>query len=496
MSSLTLPQRELMIDGAWRPAQSRSTFATENPATEQTIAEVAEAGPADIDAAVRAARQALSHGPWSRLKAADRGKILYRMAALLRERFESIAVLESVDAGKPLAATRRQDIAAAIDCLEYYAGWADKITGQVIPARTDALTYVNRGPVGVVAAIVPWNFPLMNAVWKIAPALACGCTVVLKPAEQTPLSALALAQIALDAGLPPGVLNVVPGFGPVAGQALIEHPDIDKISFTGSPAIGKQIMRYAAEGAKRVGLELGGKSANVVFADADLDAAVRASASGIFFNAGQVCSAGSRILVHENRYDEFVDLLARRAGKLKLGDPMAPETSMGPLISRKQQERVLDYIESGTVEGATLVCGGKAGAEVGYFVQPTVFADVTNGMRVAREEIFGPVAAVIPFREDEEAVAIANDSPYSLAAAVWTRDISRAHHIAHALRAGTVWVNTYGHTDTRLPWGGCGGDSGVGRDLGYSAIENYTELKTVWVNLANGAADATRTAAG
>jgi aldehyde dehydrogenase (NAD+) len=484
MSDLNLPEGKLLIAGNWVEAQSGATFATLNPATGEVIARVAEAGAADVDRAVAAARATLGDGPWGHFSGADRGRVLYRMATILRERSDSVAVLESTDAGKPLSATRRQDLAAAIDCLEYYAGWADKITGEVIPTRSDALTYVRRDPVGVVAAIVPWNFPLMNAVWKVAPALACGCAVVLKPAELTPLSALLLGEIALDAGLPPGVLNVLPGFGNGAGQALIDHPGVDKISFTGSPAVGRHIMRAAAGSLKRVGLELGGKSANVVFADANLELAVKAASSGIFFNAGQVCSAGSRIFVQADRYNEFVERLAERASQIRQGHPLDPRTNMGPLISAVQQQRVLDYIEVGRKEGAQLVSGGGKGVDEGFFVQPTVFAKATNDMRIAREEIFGPVATVIPFEKDEDAVRLANDSAYSLAAAVWTRDITRAHRVSQQLRAGTVWVNTYGHTDTRLPWGGCGGESGVGRDLGRAALENYTESKTVWVNLA------------
>jgi aldehyde dehydrogenase (NAD+) len=338
-----------------------------------------------------------------------------------------------------------------------------------------------REPMGVVGAIVPWNFPLMIGVWKIAPALACGCTVVLKPAELTPLTALKLGELALEAGLPPGVLNVVPGFGKTAGAALVDHPDVDKVTFTGSPAVGRQILRGAAGNLKRVTLELGGKSANIIFADADLDAAVKAAAAGIFFNAGQVCSAGSRILAHTDVYHEVVHRLAERAKRQRLGDPREPSTSMGPLVSEVQMKRVLDYIDIGRSAGARVVAGGARHGSVGYFVSPTVFADVSPEMRIAQEEIFGPVAAVIRFTDDEEALRIANGTCYSLAAGVWTADITRAHSFGRRLKAGTVWVNTYGPTDVRLPWGGAR-DSGFGREHGEAAIENFTEAKVMWIN--------------
>ncbi|HEY8676591.1 MAG TPA: aldehyde dehydrogenase family protein [Candidatus Dormibacteraeota bacterium] len=481
--SVRLPERRLLIGGEWLDAESGATHATENPATGEDITRFALAGAADGRRAVSAARIAFDAGPWSTMRAADRGRLLARLARLVDENRDDLVALESLDGGKPLRATARQDLPAVVDTLEYYAGWADKIKGDVVPARPDALTYLRREPVGVVVGIVPWNFPLMNAVWKIAPALASGCVVVLKPSELTPLTALRLGELALEAGLPPGVLNVVPGLGNDVGSALVADPRVDKISFTGSPAVGKMIMRSAADNVTRVGLELGGKSANIVFADADLPAAVATSTSGVFFNAGQVCSAGSRILVHEAAREEFVDRLTDAARAIRVGDPLDPSTRMGPIISAKQLDRVTGYISIGTEEGARLVTGGARLDRAGYFVQPTVFTDVRGDMRIAQEEIFGPVASVISFADEDDAIAVANGTAYSLAAAVWTNDVTRAHRVAHRLRAGTVWVNTYGHTDARLPWGGAGGDSGIGRDLGEAALANYTESKTIWINL-------------
>jgi aldehyde dehydrogenase (NAD+) len=451
-----------------------------NPATEQVLARVAEADAADIDAAVRSARAAFE-GAWGHMRAADRGHALLRLADLIRQNMDELVELESLDSGKPVSAIRRQDLPAVLDTLAYYAGWADKINGQVIPARPDALTYTVREPLGVVAAIVPWNFPLMIAMWKIAPALACGCTVVLKPAELTPLTALRIGELALEAGFPPGVLNVVPGFGKTAGQALVDHPDVDKVTFTGSPAVGRQILRSAAGNLKRVTLELGGKSPNIIFPDADIDAAVKAAGSGIFFNAGQVCSAGSRILVHDKIHDEVVERLSARAKMIRLGDPKDSATAMGPLISEGQMKRVLDYIDVGKREGARIATGGMRHGESGYFVEPTVFTDVEHDMRISQEEIFGPVAAVLRFKDDEDAIRLANGTRYGLAAGVWTADIGRGHRFAKRLKAGTVWVNTFGPTDVRLPWGGAR-DSGFGREHGESAIENFTEPKVVWIN--------------
>ncbi len=485
--SVVLPRTKLLIDGDWADAQTGNQFTTFNPATEEVLAQVAQAGAADVDAAVAAARRALN-GPWGAMTGAQRGRVLNRLAEILRQRFEEVVLLESLDGGKPLAATRRQDVANAIDTLEHYAGWADKLSGDVIPVRADALTYTRLSPVGVVAAIVPWNFPLMNAVWKVAPALACGCTVVMKPAELTPLSALWLGAAALEAGIPPGVLNVIPGPGTVAGNALVSHPGIDKIAFTGSPGVGKTIMRAAAEHVTRVGLELGGKAAAVVFADADLDAAVRQIANGAFFNAGQVCSAATRIIVEDSIYDEFVARLAARVARLRVGDPADAATTMGPVISRKQMDGVLGYIDIGLNEGAKLVSGGGRIGSRGYFVQPTVLSGVDGGMRIAQEEIFGPVVSVMRFGDEAEALRLANGTVYSLASAVWTSNVDKAHRAANRINAGTVWVNTYGPTDARLPWGGMGGESGIGRDLGRSALEAYTETKTIWLQLGGGSA--------
>lgn len=485
MFNAEIPNTKLLIGGDWGDAQDGARLVTLNPATEDAIAEVASAGIADVDVAVRAARTALS-GPWGAMSGSQRGQIMNRIADILRDRFEEIVVLESIDAGKPLAATRRQDIANAIDTLQHFAGWADKLSGDVIPVRADALTYTRRVPVGVVGVIVPWNFPLMNAVWKIAPALSCGCTIVMKPAELTPLSALWLGAAALEAGLPPGVLNVLPGLGTVAGSALVAHPDVDKIAFTGSPGVGKTIMREAAATVKRLGLELGGKAAAAVFADADIDTAVRQIVSGAFFNAGQVCSAATRIMVEDSIHDEFVGRLVARAEALRVGDPMDPATTMGPVISQKQMDTVLRYIDVGQREGAGIATGGGRIGNRGYMIKPTVFTGVDGGMRIAQEEIFGPVVSVLRFGNEAEALELVNGTAYSLASAVWTRDVERAHRFAQEVNAGMTWVNAYGPTDPRLPWGGMGGESGVGRDLGRPALDAYTETKTVWLQLGAG----------
>ena len=471
----------LLIDGQRVPSVSGRSFETLNPATEQVIATIAEGDAADVDRAVAAARRAFE-GPWSRMRAAERGHILFKLVELMKQHADEIAALESLDAGKPISGVLRQDLPAAIDTLTYYAGWADKIGGETVATRDDAFTYTVREPVGVVAVIVPWNFPLMIGMWKLAPALACGCTIVMKPAELTSLSALRIGELALEAGLPLGVLNVVTGPGRSVGEALVNHPDVDKVTFTGSPGVGRGILRGAAGNFKRVSLELGGKSANVIFDDADVESASKAAASGIFFNAGQVCSAGSRVLAHEKVYDEVVERITQRARSIRIGDPSDRATALGPVISEKQMNSILGYVDIGQKEGASLVTGGKRVGDRGYFISPTVFADVAHEMRISQEEIFGPVVSVIKFRDEADALRIANGTAYSLAAGVWSRDIGRVQRSAKKARAGTVWINTYGYTDVRLPWGG-ERDSGLGREHGTAAIENFTEPKAVWMNL-------------
>jgi len=471
----------LLIDGKRVASASGRMFKSLNPATEEIIATIAEGNEADVDRAVAAARRAFE-GPWRTMRAAERGHILLKWAELLKQHADEIVEIESLDAGKPISATLRQDFPAAVDTLTYYAGWADKISGDVVATRDDALTYTVREPVGVVAAIVPWNFPLMIGMWKLAPALACGCTIVMKPAELTSLSALRIGELALEAGLPPGVFNIVTGPGRTVGEALVNHPDVDKVTFTGSPGVGRGIMKGAAGNFKRVSLELGGKSANVIFEDANLDAAAKAAAAGIFFNAGQVCSAGSRVLVQEKVYDEVVERLAARAKSLRMGDTLDRGTALGPVISEKQMKSILDYVDIGQKEGADLVTGGEKVGKRGYFISPAVFANVKHEMRISQEEIFGPVVSVIKFKDEADALRIANGTAYSLAAGVWSRDIGRVQRFAKRARAGTVWINTYGYTDVRLPWGG-ERDSGLGREHGTAAIDNFTEPKAVWMNL-------------
>jgi aldehyde dehydrogenase (NAD+) len=484
MSATAVEQKKLLINNEWRASSSGKTMEVVNPATEDVIAEVAAADAKDVDAAAAAARAALD-GVWGKMPARERGRLVRRLADRLLERADEVARLETLHNGKPISESRNIEIPAAAECFEYFAGWADKVMGETIPVKGNYLTYTLREPVGVVAAIVPWNFPLLLAAWKVAPALACGNTVILKPASQTPLTAIALGEIAMEVGLPPGVLNVITGPGAKVGQALVEHPGIDKIAFTGDTSTGKSIMRSAAETLKKITLELGGKSPNIVLADADLEAALRGATIGIFYGKGEVCAAGSRLLVDRAIKNEFIDKLAARAKKMVPGDPMDPKTRFGAISSKKQLDTVLKYIESGRKEGAALVAGGERadiGTGKGYFVQPTVFADVTGEMTIAREEIFGPVLAAIDFADLDEAIAKANDSQYGLAAGVWTRDIKKAHYVARKLQAGTVWINTYNVYDTAAPFGGYK-QSGFGREMSAHAIEHYTQVKSVWVDL-------------
>ena len=475
----------VFIGGQWRAPSSGETYATIDPATEAESARVARGDERDIDLAVQAARRAFDLGPWPKMAAAERARVLWKLADLITANLDEMARLESVNTGKTLFDSGKVELPFAAEVFRYYAGWTTKIHGETLALRDGAFTFTLRQPLGVVGAIVPWNFPFLLASWKIAPALAAGNTVVLKPASLTPLTALRFAELTAEAGLPEGVFNVVPGPGGKVGMALVRHPGVDKIAFTGSTEVGKSIMREAAGTLKRVSLELGGKSPNIVFADADLDAAVRGALTGIFYNKGEVCAAGSRLLLEERVHDEFVEKLVERAKGLKVGDPLDKATRMGPVVSKAQLDTVLEYIEAGKREGARLVAGGeraRVGNGKGYFLQPTIFAGVSGSMRIAREEIFGPVLSVIPFKSVEDGIAQGNETFYGLAAAVWTRDVAKALRAARAIRAGTVWVNAYNLYDAALPFGGFK-ESGFGRELGQAGLDLYTEVKSVWVDL-------------
>lgn len=473
----------LLIHGEWVNAADGKEFDVFNPSTGEVLCKVAEAGPEDVDRAVRSAREAFN-GPWSVMSPLERSKRLWRLAELLEENAAEIARVETLDQGKPYGLALGGDVPSAANLFYYMSGWATKIEGDVIPisAGSNFHVYTKREPVGVVGCIVPWNFPLVIAAWKVAPALAAGNTVILKPAEQTPLTALILGELALEAGIPPGVLNVLPGYGPRAGQAMTEHMGVDKISFTGSTATGRRIMDAAKGNLKKLSLELGGKSANIIFADADIDAAVAGSANGIFFNAGQACAAGSRLYVHENVYDEVVAGIAEQARNIRVGDGFDPTSQIGPVVSSTQLERVQHYLDVGVAEGGRVLTGGAQIGDTGYYVAPTVFTDVTPNDTIVREEIFGPVVVAQKFSDEDEVIQSANSSQYGLAGGVWTRDISRAHRVAGAFKSGTVWVNCYQVFDPAMPFGGYK-ESGWGREMGHEVLHDFTELKTVCIDL-------------
>ncbi len=474
---------KLFIGGKW--VEAAKTFPTVNPATGEVITQLAEAGEAEVEAAVRAARAALEDGPWPQMAAADRGKLLWKIADLIEKNIDEFAYLETIDNGKPIFESRYVDMPMVIEVFQYYSGWATKVHGETIPVRGPFFNYTLREPVGVVAAIVPWNFPLLLASWKIAPALACGNTVIYKPAQLTSLTALKFADVCQQAGVPDGVVNVLTGKGSVIGMGLVKHPGVDKVALTGSTDTGKAVMRAGADTLKKITLELGGKSPNIVLDDADLDAAVKGAYNGIFYGKGEVCAAGSRLFVDKKLHDDFMQKLIDRTKKLQPADPLNPKTRLGAIVSEDQMNKVLEYVEVGKKEGAKLVTGGErasVGNGKGAFILPTIFDAVTNNMKIAQEEIFGPVLAAIEFKDLDEVIREANNNPYGLAAAVWTRDIRKGHYVAHRLKAGTVWINAYNVYDPAVPFGGYK-SSGIGRELGPYALEHYTQIKNVMVNL-------------
>jgi phenylacetaldehyde dehydrogenase len=475
-------KRKMLINGKWVDAASGKTFPTYNPATGEVLANVAEGDREDIDRAVKAARAAFETGPWSKISPSERGRMMWRLADLIERHTEEFAQLESLDNGKPLKIARIADLPLSVDHFRYYAGWATKIEGNTIPmglAKQGSFhAYTVREPVGVVGQIIPWNFPLLMAAWKLGPALATGCCVVLKPAEQTPLTALRLGELIQEAGFPDGVVNIVPGYGETAGATLAAHMDVDKIAFTGSTEVGKLIIHAAEGNLKKVSLELGGKSPNIVMDDADLDAAIPGASMAIFFNQGQCCCAGSRLFVEKKVFDKVVDGISQAASKIRVRPGLDPESDLGPLVSEEQLNRVCGYLESGVKEGAKAVVGGTREGDKGYFVKPTVLVNTNDHMKVVREEIFGPVVTATPFSDINEIVARANDTVYGLAAGVWTRDVKKAHTIASKLKAGTVWINCYNVFDAALPFGGYK-QSGWGREMGHEALKNYTEVKSV-----------------
>lgn len=478
VTSFLKKDRQMLINGKWVNSLSGKTFPSYNPATGDVLARVAEGDKEDIDLAVKAARAAFENGPWRKMSASQRGRLIWKIADLIDANKEELAELEMLDNGKPLKVARAADVPLAADLFRYMAGWATKIEGNTIPIAGKFFAYTLREPVGVVGQIIPWNFPLLMAAWKLGPALAAGCCVVLKPAEQTPLSALRLGELIQEAGIPDGVVNIVSGYGETAGAALAAHPDVDKVAFTGSTEVGKLIVHAAADNLKKVSLELGGKSPNVVFADGDLDAAIKGASMAIFFNHGQCCCAGSRLYIEKPIYDKVVEGVSEQASKIKVGPGWEQSTDMGPLVSEEQLNRVCGYLESGFAEGAKATVGGQRNGDKGYFVNPTVLVETNEKMKVVQEEIFGPVVAAIPFSDPEEVMVKANDSTYGLAAGIWTKDVSKAHRMAAQLRAGTVWINCYNVFDAAMPFGGYK-QSGWGREMGHDALEMYTETKAV-----------------